>query len=511
MKKYILLLSSLLLICQSLEAQDINAVVNSFEYRSDSVYLDLTLDISDIDLSSNKSVVYSPTIHNNKGNAIVLPTVVIRGRNSARQYNRYVALNNSKKIKEYEALYQTPYIIVDQYGTTAQSSVDYKTTVPYQVWMAESQLTLDAQSCGCCSIYDEPSITPSNNLLVIEDISPVEELVIVPRASFIRPEPVAVKRRDIEYSSALIFSVGSSQIRPELGNNLSELSSINGMMESVLSDDDFTVTAVNITGYASPEGSLKSNQLLSERRAKALEDILVAKYDISKSLYQVNFGGENWDGLIPMIKGSDLDDRDEIVSLIENVSIEDDREGKVMRLNGGSSYRYMLKNFFPSVRLVVINVEYNVDAYDLDRIKELIDVKPENLSLEEMYRLSETYEDINSPEVAKIFAIAQKQYPDDEVAIHNALVSEILSSDLEAASEYVDRISPSDRLAEISNTLGAYYMLSGDYDKAEQLLERAVSQGSENGEYNLSQLRAKIENIKAIEQNNLLRNKIYGD
>lgn len=511
MKKYILTLYSLLLICMSLQAQNSNAVINSFEYSSDSVYLDFTLDIQNIDISSNETVVFTPTILNSRGDSLAMPTIVVRGRNSVKQYNRNLALNNNKRIKEYEDLYKTPYIVVNQYGATAQSSVEYKASIPYQVWMAESELSLDVVSFGCCNITPEDAIEPSDNLLAIEDIASVEELTINPVAAFIRPEPVAVKRRDIEYSSALVFSVGSSEIKPELANNLSELSSINNMMESILTDKDFTVTAVNITGYASPEGTIKSNQLLSERRAKALENILVAKYDVSRSLYRVNFGGENWDGLIPMVEQSDLDDRDEIIELIQNVSIDDDREGKLIRLNGGSSYRYMLKNFFPAVRLVVINVEYNVDAYNLERIKELINLKPENLSLEEMYRLSETYEDINSEEVAKIFAIAQRQYPDDEVAIHNALVSEILSQDLEGASEYINRIDHKHKSAEVINTLGAYYMLSGEYDKAEPLLERAVELGSENGEQNLSQLRAKIKNIEAIEQSQLLRAKIYGE
>ena len=42
-------------------------------------------------------------------------------------------------------------------------------------------------------------------------------------------------------------------------------------------------TKAVITGYASPEGSASFNQKLSEKRAKAVKDILVKKYNIDSS------------------------------------------------------------------------------------------------------------------------------------------------------------------------------------------------------------------------------------
>ncbi len=521
MKKYIVLLISMLALSGGAAAQSVGgdllgakSEVRNFEYRADSVFVDMVLDLSDVDFSSKQSVVFEPFMC--KGDQrLDMPSVVVRGRNSARSYMRSVALNNDDKVEAYESFYAEPYMVIDNYGDEADEFeasgrvVDYHFAVPYETWMVDSEVYLSCSTHSCCDVSDNGVCAPDDNQLSIAMLS-VEEFTPSPKVSLIKPEPVAIKRRDIEYSSKLIFRVNSSYIDPKLENNEEELNSIRSMMESVISDSDYTVTAVNIAGYASPEGTLQSNQLLSERRAKALETILKRDYELNHNLYNVEFGGENWDGLIPIIEQGDMEEKEDVLDIIRNVSIMDGRESKIMALKWGAPYRYMLKNYFPAVRLVVVEVEYNVDAYDLERIAELIDVKPENLSLEEIYRLSETY-DVDSDEFTDLFLTAVKVYPNDQVALHNALVTDLTIGDVDAASLYATRIDESTSHGSIANALGAYYLMEGDYPKAQMLLEKAKSLGSSEADYNLGQLDLKLQNIDDIKASEELNRKIYGE
>lgn len=527
MKKYIVLLLVAVSFPTALFAQNVkeqtkgmDISVAEFEYRADSVFLSLDIDVNDIDISSTESLFLTPRMFKSEDNMLELPTVVLRGRSGAKSYKRAVTLDNRKRLEDYAKLYRTPYAEIDCYGKELREIkaeggiVNYQYALPYETWMVESVVSLGCDSYGCTKSKFEGVIIPEStenatNVLGI-DLQSVDAYNVIPKVSLIKPEKVAIKRRDIQYSSALVFRVNSSVIEPSLAQNQKELNSIDSMMLSVVSDDDYTITEVNISGFASPEGTLESNQRLSERRALALEKILKQKYSIPHNLYNVTFGGENWDGLIPMIEASDMAEKDEVLDIIKNVPIVKGRESKIMNLAGGRPYRYMLKNYFPKVRLVVVDVQYNVDAYDIVRIREVIDEKPENLSLEEIYRLSETY-DVNSDEFLDLFLKAVSVYPNDEVALNNAMVADITKGDVEAARQYAEKASHSTDAPEMLNTLGAYYMLSGDYPKAKGLLDRAAGLGSQNAEYNLEQLELKLDNIAQMEESEALRKKIYGE
>lgn len=512
MKKYYVILVALLTINTAVSAQNILGVkvdIEELEYKKDSVKIDINFNLEKLNIGVNESVVLSPKMF--KGDVrLELPTLVVRRRGGAKSYERATVLDNNKRIEEYNDWYGTSYKIVDYYGAEKQKQVQYSITIPYQSWMIDSELYVDCSTCGCCKSEDSGTIIPVDNSLII-DIPVVEQYNIVPVVELIKPEKIAVKRRDVQYSSTLVFRVNSTDIDPYLEGNSSELESIDKMMQSVISDDDYTITKVNIIGYASPEGRLDANMKLSKGRARALEALMAREYkNISPKLYNVEFGGENWDMLYEIVKQSDIKCRNNILDIIKNVSIEDGRELHLMKLNGGATYQYLLKNIFPSTRQVIIDVEYNIDAYDIDRIAELINSKPQNLSLEEMYRLSETYE-FDDAEFEKIFLTAVDIYPDDEVAQNNALVTEIRRGNIASVSQVAERVDKETLSAELANSLGVYYMLSKDYTMAKIILKRAIELGSLRAKENMIQLDKKQENQKRIEDVIRFKAKVDGN
>ncbi len=516
MKRYITILLAVAAACGVATAQNvapskIGAKVDLFEleYHADSVRINLEFNLDALKIGVNESAVFTPMMFRGESN-LELPTVVVRRRGGARSYERAMVLGNEKSIETYREWYGTPYKLVEFYGPQKQHSVEYSLTIPYEAWMVDSELTIDCATCGCCNIEDDGVITPNDNSLLIEipEVAPYE---VNPSVELVKPEKVAVKRRDIAYSAALIFKVNSTYIDRNLESNSEELGSIDEMMQPVISDSDYTITKVNIIGYASPEGSLAANMRLSEGRAGALESLMKRQYrTIKPSLYSVKFGGENWDKLAEIVEQSDLEERDDILDIIENISIEDGREHMLMMLNGGRTYKYLNKNIFPATRLVVVDVEYNVDAYDLDRIGELIDTKPQNLSLEEMYRLSETYE-VEDEEFEKIFLTAVKIHPDDEVAQNNALVTEIRRGNIAAVEELVSTVNRDTQLAELANSLGVYYMMLGDYEASQSMLQRAIELECPRAEANMMELKTKLANLQQIEESEAFRAKIYGE
>ncbi len=514
MKRYFTTLLAVLASCSIATAQDkaqeiMGATVDiqRFEYQDDSVKMDIRYNLENLDISSSQSIIFSPKLFTEQ-KTIALPTLVVKRRGAERSYKRAMALGNKKSTDTYQRIYGTPDQVIEFFGSEKPSEAFSSITIPYEPWMKESNIYFDYTTYGCCN-EREDMLIPDNNSLAI-NYPEVMFYDYVPQVALQKPEKVAVKRKNIEYSSALIFRVNSVYIDPNLGSNKAEIESIDTMMQSVISDSDYTITKVNIAGFASPEGTLASNMRLSKGRAAALEYLMKQKYRMIKpNLYNVEFGGENWGKLSEIVKAGDFSWRDEVLDIIDSYTIEEGREAKLMTLQGGAPYKYLLHNVFPDTRLVVINVEFNIDAYDIVRISELIDTKPENLSLEEMYRLSENYT-IEDAMFEKIFMTAIEQYPGDAVAQNNALAMEIQRGDISSLEKIAASVDKSTTSAELANSLAAYYHLAGEYDLAKQMYTRAIELGSDKAKENMKGLEGELKAIKMLEESKAFQAKIDG-
>lgn len=115
----------------------------------------------------------------------------------------------------------------------------------------------------------------------------------------------------------------------------------------------------------------------------------------------------------------EIEYKDEVLDIIRDIPIEKGRETKLMQLRGGVPYRYMLKYIFPSLRIAICRVNYEVRNFNVDEAKEEIKRRPQNLSLNEMFLVANTYP-VGSQEFIDVFETAVRMYPKDEIANINA-------------------------------------------------------------------------------------------
>ena len=80
--------------------------------------------------------------------------------------------------------------------------------------------------------------------------------------------------RKVEANTAcyIEFPQGKAGIDPQLGNNPGEIDRIKGNFRELLVNETFDLDSICVEAYASPEGAAKSNEALSERRARAASD-----------------------------------------------------------------------------------------------------------------------------------------------------------------------------------------------------------------------------------------------
>lgn len=201
------------------------------------------------------------------------------------------------------------------------------------------------------------------------------------------------------------------------------------------------------------------------------------------------------------VEASHMEYKNEILDILEYTSSSEERKVRLKQLAGGIPYRNMLRTIYPSLRVAICKVDYNVKNFDVEEAKVVFLTSPQNLSLNEMFHVANTYE-YGSPEFVDVFETAVRLFPKDEIANLNAAVAAIAREDLAQAERYLNRITPEGYPAEYNNVMGVLALLQGNYEKAETYLQAAADKGLEVAGQNLKELAKKKANAAEIEKQN---------
>ena len=405
------------------------------EHVGDRLIIDMKLALDELSLSANRSLVCTPLIE--RGDSVrALPPVIVNGRNRQIQYDRSgrdAAANGEFVLRRYNGKEQT---------------FDYHASIPFAKWMERSEVSLVVDFCGC------GWEALSNDKSPLFPIRIAEPVVLRPLLAYVTPEAERVKERVKEGSAFLDFPVNRTEIYPEYRDNPSELRKILETVSSVKEDPYATITEVYIKGFASPEGTYKHNTYLASLADK--EELLV------------------------IIRADEPKDYDR-------------REAKLKALNGGASYRVLLRDIYPALRHSDYAVRYTIRSFTVEEARELIYSDPRQLSLNEMFRVVQTMEP-GSDAYREVFEIAVRMYPDDPVSNLNAALTAIDVGRLESAHRYLAKTSDS---AERTLAEAAIAMLENRLDEAEALLGKLSDDPSvaSQVEENLRQIAAKREEL----------------
>lgn len=461
------------------------------EQLGETIHIDFDIVMDNVKVKSSHGVDFipqlvSPTV------TYDLPRVSIKGKNEYLVYERRLAVMSAKAKKNYKA----PYLI-EKNQKKKSGVIRYRYTLPYEAWMANARLNVQRDECGC----------GESTLMNVEyafDKVTLERMlvpyVVTPYLSYVEPTVEEIKSRDVQAECFLDFEVNKVNIRPEYMNNPQELAKIRKMIDELKSDPNVKVNRLDIIGYASPEGTLAANKRLSEGRAMALRDYLAYRYDFPRNQYYIVFGGENWDGLEKALETIELEYKDEVLDIIRNIPIEKGRETKLMQLHGGTPYRYLLKYIFPSLRVAICKVNYEVRDFSVEEAKEIIKTRPQNLSLNEMFLVANTYP-TGSQEFIDVFETAVRMYPQSEIANINAATAALSRNELVSAERYLGMVNSNKNLPEYNNAMGILMLMKGDYESSKKYLKFAEQSGLDAARGNLEELVRKKANAAKMKKN----------
>ncbi len=233
-------------------------------------------------------------------------------------------------------------------------------------------------------------------------------------------------------------------------------------------------------------------------QAECFLDFEVNKVNIRPEY--MNNPQENWDGLEKALETIELEYKDEVLDIIRNIPIEKGRETKLMQLHGGTPYRYLLKYIFPSLRVAICKVNYEVRDFSVEEAKEIIKTRPQNLSLNEMFLVANTYP-TGSQEFIDVFETAVRMYPQSEIANINAATAALSRNELVSAERYLGMVNSNKNLPEYNNAMGILMLMKGDYESSKKYLKFAEQSGLDAARGNLEELVRKKANAAKMKKN----------
>ena len=154
----------------------------------------------------------------------------------------------------------------------------------------------------------------------------------------------------------------------------------------------------------------------------------------------------------------------------------------------------MLAVYYPALRKTDYKIEYTiVDYTDVNQILEIFRTAPNKLSLNELYIAANAHTP-GSKEYLEVFETAVKMYPNDPIANLNAANVAIAEGNPAKAKQHLDKAGDT---IETVYTTGIYYTAVGEYDKAEEYLNRAKEAGITEADEMLAQC-AKLKAYYAV-------------
>lgn len=113
-----------------------------------------------------------------------------------------------------------------------------------------------------------------------------------------------------------------------------------------------SIDTITITSYASPEGAVRYNTRLAQRRAIAVKGYLIWKYPhLDQFRIVIRPQGEDWTGLRQLVKAdASVPDHEDVLEILDKVSDTERCKVLLRRLNCGYAYKYINKNLLPKLR-----------------------------------------------------------------------------------------------------------------------------------------------------------------
>jgi tetratricopeptide (TPR) repeat protein len=231
--------------------------------------------------------------------------------------------------------------------------------------------------------------------------------------------------------------------------------------------------AIEISAYASPDGGVKLNTGLAEKResntTKYLnQELKKAKIDVP---VDARYTAQDWEGFQELVSKSSIQDKDLVLRVLSMYKDPEQREKEIKNIS--SVFSVLADEILPQLRRSRLIANVEIIGKSDDEISALAKSDPRALNVEEiLYAATLTN---NAAEKEAIYTKASQQYANDYRTWNNIGIVRFKAGDLAKAEEMFNKANSVKTNSESNMNLGLIALTKGDNAKAQQLFGNAAS------------------------------------
>lgn len=284
-----------------------------------------------------------------------------------------------------------------------------------------------------------------------------------------------------KYSADIRFLINQANLRQsELKSQA--VADFNKNLNAANADSSRVIEEINISSYASPEGSLDLNTRLAENREKNTSAYLQNQLKKDKITefgeLTAQFTPEDWEGFQKLVGQSNIQDKDLILSVLSMYKDPEQREKEIR--NFASVFEVLADEILPQLRYSRITASVNVIGKSDEEIARLAENNPSALTVDELLYAATLTNDNNRKKA--IYQDVTRLYPNDYRGYNNLGMTQYINKDYEAAlASFNQAAKRAPESSEVNMNRGLVSLLNKDYRAAANSLGSAAGL-SEAGE-----------------------------
>ncbi len=269
-----------------------------------------------------------------------------------------------------------------------------------------------------------------------------------------------------KYSADIRFLINQANIRPD-EIKTTQMEDFNKGLAAAHNDTSRVIEGINISSYASPDGSYQFNEQLAERReantTKYVEGQLEKDKITEFGELTASFTPEDWEGFQKLVAASNIQDKQLILSVLAMYKDPEQREQEIRNL--ANVFETLADEILPQLRYSRITASINVIGKSDAEINALFNTDPSKLSVDELLYAATLTDDLTRKEA--IYTACTKLYSNDFRGFNNLGVVQYQLGDFgdaKASFAKAEKLAP--KAPEVQMNEGLIALLNQDYAAA---------------------------------------------
>lgn len=277
--------------------------------------------------------------------------------------------------------------------------------------------------------------------------------------------------------------IKSSELKKE------SIKAMQALIDEIKANEKLELTNIEISSYASPDGTLDLNTKLSEKRggtAKKFLDKELKKKKLTDAEILANTTPEDWEGFKALVESSNIQDKQVILRVLSMYQDVEVREKEIK--NMAAAYTDLADKILPELRRSKYIINMNRVGKSDEEIVTLAMNNPSTLNQAELLYAATLVKDNDSK--LKIYKAFSTNYPSDWRGPNNEGFIYWAKNDMNSAKDAFTRAKGLDANSYVLNNLGAAELVTGNVKAAKEYFMASLS-ADKKVAYNLALINIK--------------------